>query len=86
MEFTVNKQYVVFLLIALLLCGCPNGSSQSQPTDSGNVRQSGAASSNTANNEPAKDDPANPGWVPIVFIAQAVLFAILGVLHLAKHS
>jgi hypothetical protein len=30
---------------------------------------------------------ANPhpgGWVPIVFCAQAVLFAVLGMLHLAK--
>ena len=29
---------------------------------------------------------ANPGWIPIVYIAQAVLFAVLGILQFARHS
>ena len=28
--------------------------------------------------------PNHGGWVPIVFFAQAVLFAVLGMLHLAN--
>jgi len=59
MEFTANGQHVVFLLTALLLCGCPNDSSQSQSAGGGNTQQSGAASSGAANKEPAEDDPAN---------------------------
>ena len=28
----------------------------------------------------------NPGWIPIVFIAQAVLFAVLGMLQFARRT
>ena len=50
---------VVLLPIALLLCGCPNDSSQSQSAVSGNTRQSGAASSDATNKKTVEDDPAN---------------------------
>ena len=59
MEFTVNRQHLVFILIALLLCGCPSDSSQSHSAVSGNALQSEAASSNAANKEPVDDNPAN---------------------------
>ncbi|MBC8869732.1 MAG: DUF1559 domain-containing protein [Planctomycetes bacterium] len=60
MKFAPKKQCVVFLLMALLLCGCPSDSSQSQSAGSGKALQSGAASSDAANKEPTKDDPSNP--------------------------
>jgi hypothetical protein len=65
MEFTVKRQHVVFMLVALLFCGCFSDSSQSQSAGSGNAQQLGAASSNAANIEPAEDSPANPQeWKP----------------------
>jgi HEAT repeat protein len=59
MEFTVNMQHVVFLLMALALCGCPSDSSQFPSAGSGNAQQSDAVSSDAADKEPTKDGPAN---------------------------
>jgi len=59
MEFTVNRQHLAFLLIAMLLCGCPSDSSQSQSAGSGKAQQSDAISSDAVGKEPAEDDPAN---------------------------
>ena len=60
MKDTKRRQRVVFLLMALLLCGCPDDKPQSQSTGRGNAQQSGAVSSDAAIKRPAKDDPAGP--------------------------